>query len=967
MIGLQLFRENNGFLAALMMGCFAAVASGQLAGNTPPPQTSEVATAGTRTIVDSRKDVPGGGAEKRLGPLNLENYHWDFGRPNDLDSDDQPDGWHRKRGRGYPNYIRVQITPHQPQWQRRLRQLDTAVILRWPGIRKNAPLLPELPPSIADALVDRYLRVEMDGGKVMLTSSPIPASSMFQYRFSCRVKTEQLIHDRVSAEVVFTDDQHVVLKTQSTPVVTGNRDWQTLVIEKLKPPADATLARVRLHVQGGNDGQEDLRAVVGFDNIAINQFPQLQISTDRRLGIYRVGDTVTARAKVMGLPVDESEVVFRLLDRTGTEVNQAVRGVALPRRRRSDDGLSVTPPESLDAEVKWDLADLSPGYYRVTAALRQQGWAKLQMTSLATETTVAVIDTLVDSPPHGAFGWTLPQRMYASNDAKPLDSRKIAPWLADLGVAWVKYPCWFAPQDTESAEAATVLFSRLQDRGIQTIGVLDRPPSQRIDRYQLRSRNEVVAAALFRNQQVWRPELEPIMTRMTLKVRVWQLGADRDHSFLGRSRLSELIQSISEGLQGYGQPIDVALSWPWVERQLQPKDASWQATCRSASPNLTAQELDEFLRTDGDGKSNSGPRRWILLSPIAKSRYTEEQRIQDLMLRMATVRNHRVQAAFVSEPSHPEHGLLRPDGRPAEMLLPWRTTSRLIGDLQSVGSIVMRGGSRNLVFANGERSVLMVWSSEPKSEEIYLGANAEVIDAWGRRTRPSIASNGRHPVQRIEVGPIPKFIVNIDPMLIRFRMAVELNEKQLDSLLGRSQSVSITFANPERNSAGGTMKLLEPEGWTVERGVRNFDLYGSRSLTERFDVVLGNQSTVGQYELPIEFVFDTLPPQAITVYRSLRVGPSGLDIRVTTRLVGGMLQAEVLMTSRSESPQSYDCMMLAPGSGRLYKQHFITLLPGESVKRIFSWDQGEPLVGRQLWLKAVEQDGQRVLNYTVTA
>ena len=62
-----------------------------------------------------------------------------------------------------------------------------------------------------------------------------------------------------------------------------------------------------------------------------------------------------------------------------------------------------------------------------------------------------------------------------------------------------------------------IIFSRLQDEGIETIGILDSPPEDQQAFYELRGRRDLVAAQLFRNQSTWQPLLEPVMTRMTLE------------------------------------------------------------------------------------------------------------------------------------------------------------------------------------------------------------------------------------------------------------------------------------------------------------------------------------------------------------------------------------------------------------------------------------------------------------------
>lgn len=887
----------------------------------------------------------------------LQGVHWDFGRDTDANSNKWPDGWQRHAGVGYPLYVDIKIAPRDPEIEKQFKKLDTAFIRSWPTIRKQFPDLPASPPafpdSMVDRMIDRFLRVELDGGQAKVQTTQVKVSRLYQYRFTCDIMTQGLRHDTAFAELVFLDETGQVVASYPTKHVGGTSDWTTVAVDRLQPPVEAVSMLARLNVQRSEEGLEDIKGVIGFDNVRIDQYPQLQVATDDPLGVYVVGQPIEATARVMGLPIGASKVRFRLYSSEHELVAQRVVSVVRPREPRNDLPASSNK-ESISSELSWRVPRLDPGYYRVTAALEGN-----DTVSLATDSTLAVVDRLVDGPPHGSFGWTLPK------GNQGIDPREIAPWLAKLGVAWVKYPCWLAPTDNASAEDVATIFSKLQDSGIQTVGMLDLPPTDQVPNYNLRGRRDLVAAQLFRDIAVWQPLLEPVMTRLTLKVRTWQLGGDRDHSFLGRPRLRDSIRQISTGLQGFGQPIDVAISWPWLEEELGPGESSWQAICRSSDPPLGADELDAYLTLGETGSRAEGPRTWLLLDPASKTGYDREARIRDLVLRMATVRSHRVQAAFVSRPRDPEHGLLRPDGRPDDLLLPWRTTSRLIGNLRHVGSLQLRSGAQNQVFAGSDRAVLMVWSAEPTEEVIYLGKEVSAVDVWGRVTKLKNEQQNGQTVQRVKIGRTPTFIIGADPTLLAFRMSVALDRSSLDSLLGQVQKLGVTFTNPTRDGLAGEMAVVQPQSWTIQRGRRGWEALGGRNQTQKFNVILGNSTTIGRYEIPIRFELQTVPNKRITVYRWVNVGPEGLDLKVDTRLqAGDELRVRVEMTNRSLRTQQYDCMLFPPGE-RQYQRRFIKIKPGETIRTTFYWANGSELIGKRMLLRAVEQEGRRVVNYAI--
>jgi len=956
-------------------------------------------------------------------PLRTDRFRWNFGRQDDTNFDDWPDGWQRRGGPRYPGYVDIAITAKNTKLERQLQNLDTSLVRYWTNLRRQlvdtvdsrpeiadwlaspewkwgvqglwlaaqTPAIPTwirawtvletqvhkwptLPPSISDAWVDRFLRIELDGGLALVQSPSVTCSHVFQYRFRCDVMTQGLRHDRVYAELVFLDDTKDILATHRTEHVSGDTPWTTLMIDHLVPPNQATAMLVRLVVDSADDGLEDIRGTIGFDNIVIEQFPQLQIVTDEPLGIYEVGRRVVSTATLMGLPANSERVrfhvydhQFRLITTETVPFQPSDRGLQAPvvsNRSEVPESDAVNTQSRPDrTSVDWTLPPLEAGFYRIAASLVSGAEE-----SLATETSIAMIDRLVslkppipgESPPpgpHGAFGWTLPR------GAAGLEPRELAQWLKQCGVAWLKYPCWLAPDDVDAAERTVALLAKLEESDIRPIGMLDVPPESELAVYEVRGRQDLVAAHLFRQREIWQPRLEPVMSRLTLKVRTWQLGGDRDYSFLGRIQVRDSIAEISTGLQGYGQPIDVALPWPWLEPDLPPSEVSWQTVCRSGDPPLSADEMDKFLGLKLQDARVEGPRTWLLVDPVSQQSYTLSDRITDLVLRMATVRKHRVQAAFVSDPHDPDSGLLRSDGRPAEMLLPWRTTSLLIGNLRHMGSLQLRCGANNLVLTGAGRAVVIVWSAQPTEELIFLGEEAKLVDVWGRVQALETETVDGQIVQRVPVGTLPRFIVDADPVVLALRMSVEAEPNQLDSVLGRPQSMTVHFANPTSQSLFGRIRIGSPPAWIITDHEQDWELLSGHSARHDIAVTLSNTAKVGEYELPIQFDLQSTPSKSFTVYRKVTVGPQGLTLTATTRLLpNGELLVTIEMTNQSTRTQSYDCMLFPPG-GRQYLRRLVVIEPGETIQREFNLEHGSPLIGKRMLFRAAEEDGLRILNY----
>lgn len=120
---------------------------------------------------------------------------------------------------------------------------------------------------------------------------------------------------------------------------------------------------------------------------------------------------------------------------------------------------------------------------------------------------------------------------------------------------------------------------------------------------------------------------------------------------------------------------------------------------------------------------------------------------------------------------------------------------------------------------------------------------------------------------------------------------------------------------------------------------------------------------IGKYEVPLHFELDTIPPKRIIVYRRVTVGPEGVDIDTKTRLlIRDELQVQIEMTNRTSQPKAFDCLLFPP-PGRQFQERVITVAPGATVRRNFFWSDAKSLVGKEMTMRAVEQDGPQVINY----
>ena len=127
-------------------------------------------------------------------PRAIEVFHCNFDQSCDANFDAWPDGWTRRRGQGYPSYVKIKIQPI-------LAPAENAP----PGARQ-------------------CLQVDLDGGGAAVFSPPIEVGAPYSYVLEGLLRTEQLQQDRAFLSVTFLDaDKHPLVDHIKGTAWTGKR------------------------------------------------------------------------------------------------------------------------------------------------------------------------------------------------------------------------------------------------------------------------------------------------------------------------------------------------------------------------------------------------------------------------------------------------------------------------------------------------------------------------------------------------------------------------------------------------------------------------------------------------------------------------------------------------------------------------------------------------------------------------
>ena len=842
----------------------------------------------------------------------------------DANFDLWPDGWTRRREPGYPHYVAIQIC-QQPS-----------------------------------PVGNRCLRIEMNGGSAAAYGPPVSAEHLFSFIFEGRLKTEGLKYDRAFFSLTFLDERKHPLQTHTTAKFTQTDGWQHVRLGPVSPTsAETCFAVVGVHVEGTS--REDLTGAVMCDDLWLGQLPKVVLATNQPGNFFAAEQPIEITCRASGRFEKEPVVRFHLEDVFGNVVDRQKMAMTTEPLGASNhlslDSL-MGVAEGMIGTATWQPKAPGPGFYRARAELEDGTAAAVPQTL-----SLAVIGELRGGS-GGPFGWTLPH-----GDA-PLALPQLSRLLFQSGVRWVKYPLWLDPgEDTndakgpESVERLLSFIERLSGRGIRMVGLLDNPPLRDI----YGPTGGLTAAEVFAPEpEVWYPSLEPVMARFATRVRWWQLGDDRDTSFVGHPRLAEKIGQVKQCLDRIGQDVNVGVGWDWMyslpERESatepSPQPSPWRFLVLSAEPPMTHHELATYLKATGTATSA----RWVVLEPLPRTQYTTETRADDLARRMIAAMVGGADAVFCPDPFDAEHGLMAPDGTPGELLLVWRTTALLLGGAEYLGRLELPSGSPNQVFARGDQIVMVVWNRTPRRETLYLGEDVRQVDLWGRPRKPRPHDDG----QALEVGPLPTFVTGVDGAIARWRLDTELEREQIPSIFGQSHANALRMKNHFACGVSGRVRLVTPENWTVAPPSIDFRLSPGESLHEAFAIRLPYNASSGRQPVRIDVELQAEEEHRFSIYRHLDVGLGDVYLDTGTRLNGqGELEVRQVLINESGSPVSFSCQLFAP-QRRRQRTMVVNLAPGRDAE-VYRFPDGRALLGQTLWLRAEEIGGPRILNYRFVA
>ena len=891
-----------------------------------------------------------------------------FDEQSDANYDLWPDYWTRETSPEYPHYTKVEIID------------DTT------------------------AEDGRSLKVDFDGGGVYLSTPVIPILPKFGYKVYVRAKAEGLERTEARMVIELRNRQQERMQVEYSAPIEADGKWHDVHIESLRPNSEE-IDRALIYLDAPRGRRGDLNGKLYIDQIILERLPSMVVKTGRAYNVYNDFKEVQVECTLSGIREQNPEIRFQLLDETSREIKGKSATERLDGKLIIEDSYNADDivgaignrPSGYEGTQYWTPNIENYGFYKIRVEMLRENEAdndgapddydrQLQERVI----TLAVLPKL-PRPARGEFGWTLP----LADD--PLSFDILVDLLPRVGVHWVKLPVWYPVTDRERGEEIVRFAERTSASDIEVVGILNSPLE---DDRQYRDPNAPtdIADILLTDPSFWQPQFEHVMTRLSLRLRWWQLGNDWDTSFYGYSELPKKLLSIRKHLFRFGQDVKLGLGWRWPQVGKEDqwlashKDPIWEYEQMSSVPPLTADQLNQRM-TEIPATDTA---RWVLVDPTMHSSFDRDEKdltdnekillhedhVREFVRQMVAAKIHAADGIFVANPFTGPEGVMNTDGTPGELLLPWRTAASLLGGSHYLGTLVLPGGSTNHVFRNSKGEVLMIaWNDTPTQEHLYLGERIEQIDVWGRRKAIALDEEGK---ATVEVNRNPSFIIGLHPAVTAWRMAVQFDHDRVPSIFGRPHENMVRGVNHFSQGINGKFTIFVPPRFDEledddpdedplyqgERRNKQWEVMpreGDLSVgpREAFDVpihIILDEATYGPQPVRIDFQVEADRLYKFSVWRNLHVGMGDVTIDVNTWLdERGQLIVEQKMSNSNPKPSDFKCLLYAQGRRR--KRTQVVMLGPDGNTKIYQYPEGQQLVGNTLRLRAEETSGSRVLIY----
>lgn len=678
---------------------------------------------------------------------------------------------------------------------------------------------------------------------------------------------------------------------------------------------------------------QDIHGSAWFDDLSVVQVPRVQMSTDRPFNTFRRSEPMSLRVQVSDRFVDDLTGRLVITDAAGRPVFQQTQVLHDGRIVDFAPGVRV---------AMLALPELPPGWYRASLEISSRGRSvsdeSLSMIRLADDAEQIAADA----------------RFGLDATAVPFASWRQLPELVRMvGAGRVKLSVWSERGDveTDAADAFERVIEKLYDFGIAPTACLSAiPPSLK-----QRLGGDDWEQLIRRPADLWRPRLAQLLSRHARRIDGWQLGNDAlAPQFVDRPQLREVYRAMHAEFEQLLMRPNLAVPWSaWFEL---PEDAPSSINL-VIPPEVLPEQLSLYLK-DAAGVT-TGRRVGISLRPISIERYGREVMLRDWAQRIALAAASDAQRIdlplFAGDVAldHPQ---------PDELLMVTRTAMMILSHARFDGRVPIAEGVEALLFNRDGRDVLVVWSRSSttgvKSLSANIGLQPIAVDVWGN-ARPVLMVNGE---ARLEIGPLPIFLLDIDGRQARMRASVAVDNPLLESSF-KPHVRKLRFANPYSTAISGNFRIAPPPGWSIVAQSNSFSLNPGEVFETTLQIEFPFNSYAGPREMGLQIRMQDGADTQFLVPVPLQLGLSDVGLQTIALHDGDEVIVQQMITNYGDKPINYTAFALYPGQAR--QERLVTdLAPGRTtIKKYRFRATSDASVRVRSGLRELE--GLRVLNEEV--
>ncbi|HUW84014.1 MAG TPA: hypothetical protein VMZ31_14615 [Phycisphaerae bacterium] len=777
-------------------------------------------------------------------------------------------------------------------------------------------------------------------------ASDIPAKLASQYLIVGWVKPEHLDHARAYVSAYFLDrDGNKIAESERFSRMVGGADggpqWRRVTValpgryERARfIGIQAWVAQPEVWGSGKKHELQIYRQTIHgrawFDDITVYRLPRAELYTRAAGNAFAPASPPRILAEV-GDP--DGEGIEARLDVRAAD-GRVILSQPVPVQTLPSDEPSVV-----------DMGDLSPGLYRASLTIESQGQELIRR----------VLHFACLAPLAGA--WSGGATEFGVDVGRPPDAAvdAVLALTGQLGIRRVKLPVW-QTATSEQVLAADPEFERLLrelvSQRMSVVATLASPPAGLAEHYGTLERSllDVLAGP----PDFWRPYLGLVVARYADVVSQWQLGKDGDSQLMWDGRLPASLTTLRSEMAKLVTNPEMVCSWSAAHRL--PQDhLDAQFVCLHVPADVPPERISEQL-SDFRGRINQPV--WVTLAALDASQYQRLPRLVDFAKRVVLARAAGAEAVFAERPWVYRSVGSRPTVEPTEEYLVYRTLTSTLSTSLPAGTMYLGDTIRCHIFDHGSKSTLVVWSEQEQQQtcRLWLGPEARQLDLWGRVS--SLKQVGSQ--QEVTVGPVPILLDRVDSWVARLRASVSVSPTEVPSSF-KLHPFEISFTNHRSESISGRLELIGPQRWLVTPWQMRFALRPGQTYRQELTMRFPYNETAGAKVLTARLVIDADRIYELEVPTPLELRLEGIDVQTLPQFLDDRLVIRQSITNRTGQPVNFRATVTVPRRPP-QRRPIAALQPGQTVSKLYVFDQPRALLGKDLHVTLEEIQGRRVFN-----